>query len=78
LEEAYDDFYEEEFERDEAKEDEYDYFDPQHQPNSEENAEGRVDYHIMDDIKQEEEEMLDEEEIRERNANILQELYDKI
>jgi hypothetical protein len=34
----------------------------------------------MDDagLQEDEEEMLDEDEIRARNANILQELYDKI
>lgn len=42
--------------------------------------EGRVDYHVMDDaaIADEEEEMLDEDEIRERNAHMLRELQEKI
>ena len=70
--------------RDEAQEDEYDYFGPGTEPNGEnlesENAEGRVDYHVMDDggLNPDDEEMLDEDEIKARNANMLQELYDKI
>ena len=69
--------------RDEAKEDIYDYFmDGQQMPApSDENADGRVDYHVMDDgqqMSEGDEEMLDEDEIKARNANMLKELYDKI
>jgi hypothetical protein len=76
--------------RDEAKEDEYDYFNLDGQPipganssEQEENAEGRLDYHVMDDgvagqNNEDDEEMLDDDEIRERNQNMLKELYDKI
>ena len=74
--------------RDEAKEDEYDYFDqPNQQQESnelDENAQGRLDYHVMDDggalgvENPDDEEMLDEDEIKAKNANMLQELYDKI
>ena len=67
--------------RDEAKEDEYDYFDqPNQQQESneqDENAQGRLDYHVMDDggatgvDNPDDEEMLDEDEIKARNANML-------
>jgi hypothetical protein len=48
--------------------------------NSDENLDGRIDYHVMDEagIQEDDEEMLDEDDIRARNANILQELQDKI
>ena len=45
---------------------------------------GRIDYHVMDDggaqgiDNPDDEEMLDEDEIKARNANMLQELYEKI
>lgn len=80
---------EEEYGRDADQEDLYDYFIPvaagsaqtqsllsaqQDGLASEENMEGRVDYHVMDDggvQDEDEEEMLDEDELRARNANIL-------
>jgi hypothetical protein len=63
--------------RDEAKEDEYDYLTPQGE--SDENQEGRLDYHVMDDGGDpDDEEMLDEDEKRARDANMLKELYEKL
>ena len=50
-------------------------------PETDENMDGHVDYHVMDDAAAdggEDEEMLDEEEIKYRNANMLKELYEKI
>ncbi|CDW81645.1 UNKNOWN [Stylonychia lemnae] len=59
--------------RDEEKEEEYDYFNQQN-----ENMVGNNDYHIMDENIQnndeEEEEMLDDEEKKERNRFMLKEL----
>ena len=44
--------------------------------------EGRLDYHVMDDGNNQndegDEEMLDEDEKRERNAHMLRELQEKI
>ena len=72
-----DQFEEDNLEREEAKEEEYDYFlDPQ----SDENANDAQGYHIIDENQQcdSDEEELDEEEKRERHNNMLKELKDKI
>eukprot|EP00347_Sterkiella_histriomuscorum_P001131 403373207 len=61
--------------REEQKEEEYDYFDLQ-----DENMKGNNDYHVMDDNIQgndDDDEMLDEDEIRDRNLYMLKELQDK-
>ena len=52
--------------RDEAKEEEYDYFDFNQ---NEENQRGANDYHLMDEaaMNEDDEEILDEDEKRERN-----------
>ncbi len=59
--------------REEAKEEEYDYFNTD---NADENFRGNNEYHIMDENIQneDEEEMLDDEERRLQNENMLREL----
>jgi len=60
--------------REEEKEEEYDYF---FSKESDENELNHGQYHVMDEQdlgNDDEEEMLDEEELRERNQNMLREL----
>ncbi len=59
--------------REEDKEEEYDYFN---QDDNDENLNHAGDYHIMEDNigNEDDEEMLDDDEIRERNLHMLKEL----
>ncbi len=54
----------------------------QQESSEQENADGHVDYHVMDinpvGNDDDEDEMLDEDEIKERKANMLKELIEKI
>lgn len=61
--------------REEGKEEEYDYF-----LDNNENQHDVADYHIMDadENNKDEEEMLDEEELKQQNANILGEFKQQI
>ena len=67
--------------REEEKEEEYDYF--MQTKEEEENFDKKGQYHVMDDQDlggqgEEDDEMLDEQEIQERNANMLGDLKKEI
>lgn len=67
------DFFEEDLEREEAKEEEYDYFHEENQNNAQA-------YHVLDDDGQEEEDLeeLDEEEKAQRHREMFKEFKEKI